>query len=391
MIDQIKKQLKEENISGWLLYDFRRSNPLMHSILDIPKDAHMTRRCFYWIPAQGSPVKLIHQIEPHVLAELPGDVRTYASWQDLHAELKELLHGSHKIAMEYSPQNQIPTLSIIDGGMLDLIRSFGAEVVSSGGLLQVMTSLWTLKQYQTHLEATHFLEKCVKKVWEYVRKGLSIQKKITEYDVQQFLLVEFEKHGFATEGAPIVAVNKNSANPHYIPTKGKSTLIKRGDLILLDLWCKKEEEGAIFGDITRMAIANHAPTEKQKEVFDLVRKAQKEAFKLIEERLAKKEAVRGCEVDTLCRQIITEGGYGDFFVHRTGHHLHEELHGPGANLDSYETYDERVLLPSSGYTIEPGIYLPGEFGVRLEHDIFIHLDNRLELTGGAQDAFEMLL
>lgn len=379
-IQEIQKQLQFYKIDGWLLYDFHGSNPLALSVMKIQPEVLMTRRCFYFIPAKGAPHKIVHKIESHNLDHLPGEKKVYFSWKEMHRLLGETLHGMKTVAMEYSPNQAIPTVSVIDGGLIDLIRSYGAKVVSSAPFLQAFTCLWTNEQYQLHKEASHVLENAVTGAWELIKMHLSQDKPINEYQVQRFILGQFEKEGCITEGEPICAVNGNAADPHYIPTKEKNSPIKKGDFILIDLWCKKNLNYAVFADITRVGIAADKPTPKQQEIFSLVRKAQKTGTDLVIKRFSEGREVQGGEVDAKVREVIEEGGYGDYFTHRTGHNIHTVNHGPGANLDCIETDDHRLLIPRTCFSVEPGIYLPGEFGVRLEYDVYIHEDGKVEVT-----------
>ena len=379
-IQEIQKQLQFYKIDGWLLYDFHESNPLALSVMQIPPEVLMTRRCFYFIPAEGSPQKIVHKIESHNLDHLPGEKKVYFSWKEMHHLLEETIHEVKTVAMEYSPNQAIPTVSVIDGGLIDLIRGFGAQVVSSAPFLQNFTCLWTDEQYRLHKEAADVLEKAVTGAWEMIEMHVTQDKPINEYQVQQFILEQFKKEGCITEGDPICGVNGNAADPHYIPTEKKSSAIKEGDFILIDLWCKKSLPHAVFADITRVGVAANKPTPKQQEIFSLVRKAQKAGTDLVIKAYSEGKEIKGGEVDAKVREVIKEGGYGNYFNHRTGHNIHTVNHGPGANLDCIETDDHRPLIPRTCFSIEPGIYLPGEFGVRLEYDVYIHEDGKVEVT-----------
>ena len=373
LITQIQKQLQNHRIQGWLLYDLHGSNHLASSILCCSSETLMTRRCFYWIPREGSPVKIVHRIEEYNLDHLPGEKRVYLSWREMHEILQKTLTGITQVAMEYSPYQAIPTLSKIDGGLIDLIRSFGIKVVSSAPFLQFFTCVWTDEQYLLHKEAARVLDHVVNDAWKMIALFLQKKKSITEYDVQQFILAEFERAQCITEGIPICGVGRNSADPHYIPTSKGCQTIKKGDFILIDLWCKKNLPNAVFADITRVGVASIEPTPMQKKIFTLVRKAQQEGTDLIKWCYQNGREVSGYEVDRKVRCIIEEAGYGPYFTHRTGHNIHVENHGPGANLDMLETEDHRLLIPKTCFSIEPGIYLPEDFGVRLEYDVYLSL------------------
>ncbi len=387
----VQRHLAAEKIDGWLLFDFLGQNALARDFLQIDPHHLVTRRFFYWIPAKGEPIQLNHVIEPHVLDHLPGKKKLYLKWQELEASLKEILKGSKTVAMEYSPNNAIPYLSKVDAGMVDLVRSCHVDVVSSGGFLQYYTCVLSDTQLQSHLEAAEFLDRTVASAWEMIARHLNEGKKIDEYAVRTFIAAEFEQNGFVTEGLPICAVNAHSADPHFEPSKEGSSQIKKGDFILIDLWCKKKTPGSIYGDITRVGFAGNAPTPRHQEIFSIVRQAQREATLFVEKRWKAKETIRGGEVDTVCRKVIEDAGYGKYFTHRTGHNIYTKDHGPGAHIDSLETNDLRPLIPKSCFSIEPGIYLPGEFGVRCEYDVYLNADGTIRVTGGSQDAITTLL
>lgn len=390
-IQEAQKDLREMKADGWLLYDFQRNNDLALRFLSIPHHFVVKRRFFYWIPAEGEPVKIVHAIESHVLDHCPGSKKTYASWQSLEKELRETLHGAKKVAMEYSPKNAIPYISRVDAGTVELIRSFGVEVVSSGDFLPRFTAVLDEKQIQSQIRAAGALDRIVHGAWQWIGDHLKRKNKITEYDVQQKIAADFERLHLVTEDLPIVGVNQHSADPHYQPQKEGSSLIREGDFILIDLWAKEKGETAIFGDITRVAVAAKRPTARQQEIFQIVRSAQRAAVALIEERFAHKQRIEGWEVDDAARKVIAGAGFGPFFTHRTGHSIEIELHGSGAHMDNLEIHDVRPILPATCFSIEPGIYLPDAFGVRLEYDVLIHRDGKVQVTGGEQDAIVCLL
>ncbi len=378
MIEKAQQFLK--GCDGWLIYDFHGNNPLARHFLNLDPNLMTTRRFFYWIPAKGHPVKLVHAIEAKTLDHLPGEKRIYSSWQMLERELKTLLHGVKKAAMEYSPKNAIPYVSLVDGGTIDLIRSFDIEVVSSADFLPHFTAVLTEKQIQSQLRAGKELDRIVNETWEWIGKRVG---KITEYDVQQRIVDEFRKLNYIYDHDPVVGVNVHSADPHFEPKKGESSLIQPGDFILIDLWAKEKE--GIFGDITRVGVAATVPSQKQQEVFEVVRSAQKKAVELIKRRFSEKKRIEGWEVDEAARSYIRDAGYGEYFIHRTGHSIEVNLHGSGAHMDNLEMHDVRPILPGTCFSIEPGIYLPNEFGVRLEFDLLVHHDGRIEISGGEQD------
>ena len=383
-IAEIQNELLLREMDGWMLYDFRYNNPLMHKVLEIPKNQMMSRRFFYWIPKQGEPIKIVAAIESTVLDHLPGMKWEYQSWQELEKFLFTISFENRKIAMEYSPYNALPVISKVDAGTVDLIRKSGAEVVSSANLLQRYTSVWTKQQLVSHLYAAEVLNEVVALTWSYIENALTNQQVLDEYTVQQFMVKEIADRGCTAYQPPICAVNANSANPHYTPQKEKSSVITRGDFILLDLWCKKQEPFAVYADITRVGVADNQPTEKQEQVFLLVKKARDKATEFIQLRYEQQLPIQAWEVDQVCRNIISEAGFGDQFLHRTGHNIGEDLHGEGANLDNFETHDFRLLIPGTCFSVEPGIYLKGEFGVRMEYDIYLE-PSTIKITGGIQE------
>lgn len=384
-----QKLIQERKLDGWLLYSFRRNNPLACTFLDIPENQMGTRRFYYWIPAQGEPIKIVHAIEARALDHVPGKKIIYNSWQGLNADLKSALAHAKKIAMEYSPN--IPYISLVDAGTVDFIRSLGVEVVSSGEILPYFTAVLSPSQAESHLRAAKACDEVSKAAWKWISEHLKAGKKFTEYDVQQEIVADFHRRGLNTDHDPIVAVNAHSADPHYAPEKNHSSPIQKGDFILIDLWAKETGEKSIFGDITRVGVAASHPTPKQQEIFSLVRKAQKAATDLVMKRFAEKKRVEGWEVDDAARHVIREAGYGDAFLHRTGHSIEMTLHGSGAHMDNLEMHDVRPILPGTCFSVEPGVYLAGEFGVRLEYDLYIHPNGQVEITGGIQDQIFCLL
>lgn len=371
-ISLIQKLIQEEALDGWLLYDFHGINPIFHKILGLPKDRHITRKVYYWIPEKGVPVKIVHKIEAHVLDGVDGELKTYAKREELE---RLLLQFRGKVAMEYS--KDIPYISFVDAGTIDYLRSLKQmDIVSSGTLLQKLLSSLDEEGIKSHLEACQILGKIVDEAFSFIQKTLPYEK-----EVSNFILRRFEEEGCMTEHAPIVAKGANSANPHYEP-KGKGDKISRGDFVLIDLWCKKKQENAVYGDITRVAILGE-PSRKMEEAFNAVREAQKVALKLV------KVGATGADVDKAARAYLEEKGYGPYILHRLGHSIDTNLHGSGANFDSFESFDTRILIPNSCYSIEPALYFPGEFGIRLEHDVLL-TDQGAEVTGSVQEEIKRL-
>jgi len=386
-IKRAQGYLKERHLDGWLLYDFHRNNDLAHLFLNIPASRIATRRFFYWIPVQGKPIKLVHAIEAHMLDGVPGEKKIYSSWQSLEQHLGEILQGKKRIAMEFSPKNAIPYVSKVDGGTIDLVRSFHVEVVSSADFLLNFTSVIDEEQAKSHIRANRALLEILEGTWQLVGK----LQLANEWDVQQHLLAEFKQRNLITDSPPIVGVNAHSADPHFETVQKGASPIRKGDFILIDLWAKEKGERAVFGDLTRVAVMASSPTPKQQEVFQAVRNGQKAAIALVKERFQAKKPIQGWEVDEAARSSIRKAGYGDYFTHRTGHNIEMHVHGSGTHMDNLEMHDVRPLLPMTCFSIEPGIYLPGEFGVRLETDLWITKDGKVEITGGEEDHLRCLL
>lgn len=382
----VQQSISEAGWDGWLLYDFRNTNDLACRFLELPKGTLQTRRFFYWIPKTGNPIKVVHRIESHVLDHLPGEVREFSSYEELEKRLLPILSNASKIAMEYSPRNAIPTVSKVDAGTADLIRSFGVEIESSANLMQTYTSVWTPAQFDSHVAASVVLQSTIEKAWKHIAEALKANIFIDEADVQQLILREFASHQCVADDPPICAVNENSANPHYSPEKRTARQIKQGDYVLIDAWCKKNTAHSVYADITRIAVIAPEPTMKQQKIFDIVKAGRDAALDLLKKRRQAKELIMGWEVDKICRDVIIKAGYGEYFTHRTGHNIGEKDHGDGANIDNFETKDFRSLLSGTCFSIEPGIYLPGEFGVRLEDDVYLNIDDEgMHVTPGLQD------
>lgn len=389
-IEEAQNYLRKMGADGWLLYDFAHINPIPHLIFDLHPHLTYRRRFFYWIPVQGEPVKIVHAIESKNLDSLPGEKRIYSSWQKLHQELGAVLRGKKKVAMEYSPMNEIPYVSRVDGGTIDLVRSLGVDVVSSALFLPYFTAVLDESQAKSHMRAANFLDILVGESWDWIAVQLKQKSIISEYDVQQKILNDFAKHHLETESAPSVSVNENSADPHYSPTKEKAKIIREGDFILIDMWCKEKGAKTVYADITRVGVARNKPSAKEEKIFQIVRRAQRAAIDLVKHRMREKGPLLGFEVDDAARNVVRQSGYGEKFLHRTGHNIGVELHGSGANIDNLELHDVRPILPNTCFSIEPGIYLEGEFGVRLESDVYIDSKGEVHITGGEQDALVCL-
>ena len=358
-----------QQLDGWLMYDFRGSNPIARSVTGI-NDPGITRRWFCYIPAEGLPTWLVHRIEASHFANLPGEVRTFTDWEELHRELGEILAGSHRVAMEYSPFSAIPYVSRVDAGTVELIRSLGVEVVSSADLVQLSEARWTDDQFAGHLESARLILEIKDEAFEWLGVRLRDQVPVTEYDVQRFMMDRFDAEGLRPGHPPIVAVNEKASDPHYYPTADQHQPIQPEDCVLIDLWAKGESPDAVYADTTWVAYAGDNPPQRYLDVFEIVREARALAVSFIRESFGAGDVVYGYAVDDLVRSYITQRGYGEFFIHRTGHSIGTEIHGNGVNIDNLETRDERALIPGICFSIEPGIYLP-KFGVRSEINVFI--------------------
>ena len=369
---RIQQAIREQpGLDGWLFYDFRHLDPIAYRVLLLDPSLHVTRRWYYWVPAQGTPVKLQHRIEPHVLDGLPGDAHAYVSWRDQQAALGSLLHPAKRIAMQYSPMNAIPYLSRVDAGTIDLVRSLGAEVVTSADLVQQFEAVWDDAQLASHQVAAEGLRAIVDEAFGFVGTSLAARSSLTEYGLQQYILSRMQARGLVTSSPPIAAVNAHSADPHYAPASEGSAPIRQGDLVLIDLWAKQPGPGAVYADITWTGFVGATVPARHQDIFQIVRRARDAAVTFVQGRVRAGECPYGWEVDDVCRRVIQDAGYGQYFVHRTGHSIGEEVHGNGANIDNLETQDARRLLPGTCFSIEPGIYLPDEFGIRSELDVYL--------------------
>lgn len=380
-LQHIQEALQNERLDGWLFYDFRKSNPIAYQILSMPLDSFFSRRWYYFVPATGTPTALVSAVESHVLNTLPGEQRVFRTWQEMRSHLENLLPAGRRIAMEYSPMNAIPYMSRVDGGTLELIRSYNVEVVSSANMAQRFIAQLSEAQMESHREAGRRLIAAKDALFAALGSDLRADATLDEYQVVQRFASLIHGAGLVLLDPPHVAVNANASNPHYEPTREKHSPIRRGDVILFDFWARLPEEDAIIADYTWMAFAgtrDEIPA-AQREVFEIVRKARDTGIAFIRSKLAAKQPVAGSDVDDATRAVIAEAGYADYFVHRTGHNIGTAVHGNGANLDNFETQDHRILLPSTCCSMEPGIYLP-EFGIRSEVNLLIHaLD--VEVTG----------
>jgi Xaa-Pro dipeptidase len=370
-IAEIQSALKEFNLDGWLFYSFHGSDPFASRILLFNEKGVSTRRWFYFLPAEGEPQKIVHAIEKDKLDALPGTRHIYLPWKELHARLSTVLSGKKRVAMQYSPANAIPYVSRVDGGTIELIRSFGIEVLSSADLISRFESVLTASQKESHIYAAEALREIIRLTFSEIAALISLSGSTTEYAIQQFIMARFREKSLLTHDYPVVAVRENTANPHYEPKESSSQVIGKDDLVLLDIWAKRDIPASVFADITWVAFTGKTVPERYGNIFEIVRQARDEGLALVRRRLAGGEAVHGWEVDDAARGVINAAGYGERFIHRTGHSIGEEVHGSGAHIDNLETEDRRELLSGTCFSLEPGIYFEGDFGIRSEIDVYV--------------------
>jgi len=381
----IQKALTEQQIDGWLLYDFRGSNPIARSVIGFDESQIGTRRWFFLIPRQGEPVGILHVIEPHTLRGVPGVRVLYRSWKELEAVLKTQLAGMKRVAMEYSPGAAIPYVSRVDAGTIEMVRAAsGVEVVSSADLVQTFESRWTPEQKDLHDRAARDTLLAKDEAFALIKERLRSAIPVTEHEVQQFIQARFDARGLTTHHPCIVAVNDHASDPHFETGPGPGNReIKKGDLVLIDLWAKvKGDPRAVYYDATWMAFCGREVPARVKEVWEAVKGARDGAVAFVTEAVAAGRTIHGYEVDDVSRGYIEERGFGPYFLHRTGHSIGYEVHGNGVNIDNLETRDQRKIVPGVCFSIEPGIYLP-EFGVRSEIDMYVG-ERAAEVTGDIQ-------
>ncbi|MGE3959431.1 MAG: M24 family metallopeptidase [Vicinamibacterales bacterium] len=387
----IQAALRADGLDGWLLYDFRGLNPIAAEVTGVQKQGgHLaTRRWYYLIPASGEPRALVHAIEPHSLAHLPGTSERYAGREQLVAGLQRLLHGVGRVAMEYSPLCAIPYVARVDAGTVELVRQCGAEVMSSGDLVQRFSAVWDEPAIRTHLAASNALYRIKDRAFDAVARRLADGVATTEYDIQQLMAGWFRDEGLVTDSDPNVSAQENAGNPHYLPTAGRSRRIGKDELVLLDLWGKQDQPGAVYADITWVGFTGPIVPGRQADAFAAAAAARDAAVRLVQDRARQGQDVRGWEVDRAASSVLRDAGYGAQILHRTGHSLGETVHGTGVNMDDYETHDDRRLLPGTGFTIEPGVYFD-DFGIRTEINMIVRAGSA-EVSGPLQSAILALV
>lgn len=386
-LPEIQAALRDGGHECWLFYDHHHRDPIAYRVLGLPESMMVTRRWFYVIPAQGEPVKLVHRIESHHLDSLPGSKMEYSAWQELWQNLETMLKPFHRVTMQYSPNNQIPYISLVDAGMLELVRSFGKEIVSSANLVARFEATLTEEQIASHFKTGEAVDKITaaffKEVGHRARNGGT-----HEFEMQQWIMEAFGREGLETCDPPNVSVNAHSGDPHYEPSSAISAPIKQGDFVLLDIWAKyAKPEDSVYYDITWTGAVG-TPSDKQREIFDVVRGARDTGIHKVQDAFNSGRKIHGWEVDKAVREFIDSKGWGQYFIHRTGHSITGDIHGNGANLDNLETKDDREILPNTCFSVEPGIYLP-DFGVRSEINMMIR-NGKGEVTGRIQNELVLI-
>jgi Xaa-Pro aminopeptidase len=389
-LNATQNALRDLGFDGWLLYDFHGCNVLARRVLDFDKNHMGTRRFFYFIPANGTPQKLVHRIEVDALDHVPGDKHVYLKWQELESELGSILKGVPKIAMEYSPRNAIPYVSKVDGGTVELVKSFGVDVQSSGDLIQLFEATLDDAQWQSHLDAERHVLAAHKLGFDLIAERVRAGNPPKETEIQAAIMDYLEGHRLVTDHPAIVGAGSNSGNPHYSPDPSSGATIKEGDFVLLDAWARLSEPRAVYADYTRVGFVGHEVPDEHQKIFAVVAEARDAAIALVRDRMAANDPVYGWEVDDASRDVIEKAGYGEYFIHRTGHNIAQDLHGNGTHIDNLETHDERRILPRTCFSIEPGIYMPN-LGIRSEVNVFVDEKRHVHVTGDPQQAVLALL
>ena len=366
----IQKALKDTNLNGWLFYDFHGSDMIGKRILNIPAESVQTRRWYYYIPARGIPVKLVHSIEREVLDHLPGKKIVYLGWQEMENQLQNIFSTGDKIAIQYSPKNAIPYISRVDAGTYELLKSFKVKLHSSADLIQQFEACLTQSQLNTHINAAKHLNTIVKKTFKTIKQKIQEHEEINEYIIQQFMIDEMDKKGLYYANPPIVAANQNSGNPHYVPTQEDHSPIYPGSVIQLDIWAKENNENAIYADISWVGYVGETVPDEQKKIFSIIKTARDLAVDFIDQSIKSNKIIFGWQVDNISRNYINDAGYGSYFLHRTGHSIGRDVHANGVNIDNLETKDERKIIAGTCFSIEPGIYF-SKYGMRTEINVYV--------------------
>lgn len=384
----IQSDLRAAKLDGWLFYDFRGRDPIAQRILKLPEGMR-TRRWFYFVPAKGTPRKLVHKIESESLAAMPGETMYYAAQDELKSNLAKTLGRAKNVAMQYSPKNEIPYVSMVDAGTIEMVRGTGVKVVSSADLVQKYEACWTPEQLQSHLDAGVIIDRVIQGAFQQAATSVREKRTMTEWDLQQWILREFAAAGIVREVGPDIAVNAHASDPHYGPAEGKSSPIREGDLLLMDVWGKKNTPHSVYYDATWIGYLGAKVPEKYAKVFAVLRESRDKAIDLIQSHVSAGKPLQGWQVDKAARAVVEKAGYGKYFFHRTGHSIGESVHGNGVNMDGLETKDVRHLIPRTCNSIEPGIYMK-EFGMRTEVNMYIG-EREARVTGAIQKEILPLL
>ena len=381
-LDEIQSQLVRLGLDGWLFFDHHHRDPLAYRVLGLGDSLHVTRRWYYLIPAKGFPKKLVHRIESKMLDSLEGSTSLYSTWGEQTDSLTSLLRGMRRVAMQYSPNCTIPYISNVDGGTIDLIRSTGVEVVTSAALIQYFEARLSAAALTSHLEAGKLVDNTRAEAFSFIGEALRNGRIINEWDVAGFVRERFAQLGLITDSGPIVAVDAHAADPHYEPKNENNSSIVPGSFVLLDMWAKLQSPGSIFYDITWTGYCGNSVPNDVAHVFEIVCEARDAAARSAISAFEQGIELRGYQVDDAARTVIQRAGFGDKFVHRTGHSIGVDVHANGTNMDNFETHDDRIIIPWSCFSIEPGIYLD-RFGVRSEVNIFVDASSA-RVTGEVQ-------
>jgi Xaa-Pro aminopeptidase len=377
----VQAAVREQQLDGWLLYDFRGLNVLAKRVLGFAPDVMLSRRWFYFVPAQGEPRKLVHRIESGALDAYPGSKQIYLRWQELEAGVAALVRRAKRIAMEYVPRNANPYVSRVDAGTIELVRSCGVDIVSSGDLVQLFEACWDDAQWALHQEAARHTRSAYDVAFDFIRAKTRGGGSVRETQIQQVILDHFKKHHLVTDHPPICAVGPHSGDPHYAPGPATDAPIREGDFVLIDLWAKCDQPRAVYSDLTWTCFVGREVPAAIRDIFNIVAAARDAAIARVKDAFARKQPLKGWEVDEAARSVIDKAGYGEYFCHRTGHSIGQETHGNGANMDCLETKEERRVLPRTCFSVEPGIYLK-DFGVRSEVNVFVDSGSNVHVTGG---------
>ena len=367
--DAAQEFMAQDGLPAWLVYDYRESNPIFRQV--IQPSGHVTRPCYFYLPAEGAPRLLVHHVDAGKFIESGVECVVYSNRDSMVSALEHLVAGTDRLAREYSPLNELPRVSRVDAGTVELVRSLGVDVVSSADLMQAATHRWTPEQYADHHATALKLGRIVNEAFAHA--GERLGQGVTEFEVAEFIQHRFAEEGIASPDGPIVAVNSNASDPHYEPSQQVHSPIRSGDWLLIDLWAKGTAPGSVFADITWCAYAGDKVPARQQEIFDIVLGARDAAVEYLMESHRRGDSVQGWQADRVARDFIETRGYGQWFTHRLGHSIGFEVHSEAVNLDGFETRDTRRIIPGVCFSVEPGIYLP-EFGVRSEIDVFMSDD-----------------